>query len=343
MTQLSHPVEVRIRGRWITIPALEVNGKEVVSTGNWLRIAKVRGEEMMEEELGDPGAYCAALQKANRKTLGADIFTFTQKPTSTEPKYSYPIQWESVAAVRLAGFEGWWEALPQVTRKNVRRSQKRGVSVRVNEFDRDLIEGIRSVNDDTPVRQGMRNAHFGQSYEETEKRYGEFAGRCDFICAYFQEEIIGFLHLVYRQNTAAILNLTVKPSHSDKRPANALVAKAVELCAARGISLLTYGLYNHGNKRESSLREFKDRNGFTEILVPRYFVPLNPRGRICMKLKLHRGVVGILPHSIITVGVAARAFWYKTWFSIRRCSSMLERPNSNRQMERSIPPAGSTH
>jgi len=193
------------------------------------------------------------------------------------------------------------------------------------------------------VRQGMRNAHFGLSFAETEKRYGEFAGRCDFICAYFQEEIIGFLHLVYRQNTAAILNLTVKPSHSDKRPANALIAKAVQLCTERGILLLTYGLYNHGNKRESSLREFKDRNGFTEMLVPRYFVPLNRWGRICMKLKIHRGLVGILPHSIITAGVAARAFWYKTWFWICRCSSMLERPHSERQMERSIPPAGSTH
>ena len=57
-----------------------------------------------------------------------------------------------------------------------------------------------------------------------------FQGSCDFICAYFGEEMIGFLHLVYRESIAAILNLTVKPSQLDKRPANALVAKAVEIC-----------------------------------------------------------------------------------------------------------------
>ena len=30
-----------------------------------------------------------------------------------------------------------------------------------------------------------------------------------------------------------------------------------------------------------------------------------------MKLKLHRGLLGILPHSVITLGVNARAKWYK--------------------------------
>jgi hypothetical protein len=123
--------------------------------------------------------------------------------------------------------------------------------------------------------------------------------------------MIGFLHLVYRGNVAAILNLTSKPSHFDKRPANALVAKAVEICDARGISHISYGLYNYGNKRDSPLREFKIRNGFKEILVPRYFVPLTLWGRLCIKAKLHRGLIGNLPHPVIATGVRARALWYK--------------------------------
>ena len=60
----------------------------------------------------------------------------------------------------------------------------------------------------------------------------------------------------------------------DKRPANALIAKMVEVCEAKGISHLIYGLYNYGNKRNSSLLEFKIRNGFEEFLVPRYYIPL---------------------------------------------------------------------
>ena len=119
------------------------------------------------------------------------------------------------------------------------------------------------------------------------------------------------MHLVYRQNVAAILNLVVKPSELDKRPANALVSKAVEVCDKRGISHITYGLFNYGNKRESSLREFKIRNGFEEIMVPRYFVPLTLWGKICIKTKVHRGLIGNLPPWVISAGLRGRALWYK--------------------------------
>ena len=117
------------------------------------------------------------------------------------------------------------------------------------------------------------------------------------------------MKIVYRGEVASILNFLPKASHDDKRPANALVAKAVELCAAKGVSYLTYGMFNYGNKHDSPLREFKIRNGFGEVLVPRFYVPLTGWGALCMKLQLHRGALGILPHRVITLGVAARAKW----------------------------------
>ena len=227
-------VEIRVRGRWITVPAVDVNGRKLIATGNWLRTAMVRGEDMMENELENPEVYIKRLKGDANDALKADIFTFTQKLPATRPKYPYPMEWESVAAIHLVSFKEWWEGLPQETRKNVRRSQRRGVAVRIKEFDDDLIQGIREVNDESPLRQGMRNGYYGKSSEETKKLYGEFTGRCDFICAYFDDKLIGFLHLVYRGQVASILNLTTKPSHFDKRPANALVAKAVELCEAKG-------------------------------------------------------------------------------------------------------------
>jgi hypothetical protein len=335
-------VEIRVRGRWVTIPALDVNGKKLIVTGKWLRTATVRGEEMMENELGNPEQYIKKLGDEGSHGLKADIFTFTQKLPATHPKYPFPMEWESIAAIHLVSYKDWWESLPQETRKNVRRSQKRGVVVKIKELDADLILGIRGVNDDSPLRQGMRNAYYGKSSEETRKLYGEFTGRCDFICAYFGDELIGFLHLVYRRGVASILNLTVKPSHFDKRPANSLLAKAAEVCEEKGISYLTYGQYNYGNKRDSPLREFKIRNGFQEILVPRFYVPLTRWGRLCMKAKLHRGLIGILPHSVITVGLKARTLWYHFRAFVSRCSSMIERPNRTRLMERSNPPAGSS-
>ena len=54
-------------------------------------------------------------------------------------------------------------------------------------------------------------------------------------------------------------------SHQDSRPTNALLAKAVELCEAKGVSCLIYGQFNYGNKRDNPLREFKIRCGFTEF------------------------------------------------------------------------------
>lgn len=311
MIESSHSVEVRIKGQWVKVPVLKVNGHEITATGNRLKIARVRGEEMLEDELEDPELYRTALKNDTDQILKSDIFSFTQKLPATQPKYAYSFEWESVAAIELVSFKEWWEALPQETRKNVRRSQKRGVVIEILEFDERLIEGIRAVNDDSPLRQGMKNAYFGLTPEETRKRYGEFVGRSDFICSMVGDEMIGFLHLVYRGDVAAILNLTTKPSHFDKRPANALLAKAVEICEARGVSYISYGLYNYGNKRDSPLREFKIRNGFKEILVPRYFVPLTLWGRLCMKAKLHRGLIGNLPHGVISAGVRARALWYK--------------------------------
>jgi hypothetical protein len=334
-------IEIRVRGRWIKVPSLDVNGKKLFARGKWLKTATVRGEEMMESDLEKPEAYIEKLRVDKGRTLKADIFTFTQKLPATLPKYSYPFEWESIAAIHLIKFNEWWEALPQETRKNVRRAQKRGVRVTTREFDDALIQGIRGVNDDSPLRQGMANAYYGRSFDETKERYGEFEGRCDFICAHFGDELIGFLHLIYRGDVASILNLTTKPSHFDKRPANALMAKAAEICDAKGISYITYGQYNYGNKRNSPLRQFKIRNGFEEILVPRYFVPITRWGSFCMRLKLHLGPVGILPHWVITTGVGARSVWYDFKTFISRRSSTTERPNRTRQMERSIPPAGS--
>jgi hypothetical protein len=323
-------VEVRVKGRWIKIPTVKVNGNNLIATGKRLRIAKVRGEEMMERELDNPEVYIKELKGDAAGVLKADVFTFTQKLPATDPRYSYQVESESLAVIHLTTFSEWWESLPQETRKNVRRSQKRGVTVRTSEFDANLINGIREVNDESPLRQGTQNAYYGRSYAETEKLYGEFVGRCDFICAYFGEELIGFLHLVYRQGIASVLNLTTKPSHFDKRPANALIAKMVELCEAKGISHISYGLYNYGNKRENPLRTFKIRNGFKEILMPRFFVPLNSWGMLCMKAKLHRGLIGILPHSVIKIAAGVRSRWHIFAAFMSRCSLTSEQPNSTR-------------
>jgi hypothetical protein len=308
---LSNSIEISVRGKWILVPALEFEGKMIVMRGTWIKLAVVHDEELLDSELGNPEA-CAERLRQLRSTPGlrTDIFTFTQKLPDTTPRYDYPLELDSVAAVRTSSFKDWWEKLPQESRKNVRRSQKRGVTISIREFGDDLILGIVGINNDAPMKQGRPNDHYGKSLEQVRKDQESFQGRSDFICAHVGEEMIGYLKIIYRGQVAAILNLTCKASHFDKRPSNALLTKAIEICEQKGITHLTYGKFNYGNKRDHSLREFKTRNGFEEILVPRFYIPLTPWGRACTRLKLYRGLVGILPERIIALAVDARTKWY---------------------------------
>ena len=337
----SHIIETSIKGKWNKAVALAVNGTDVIVRGRWIKVAAIHNEQWLDIQIEDPEQWVEKLKENRLQDLRADIFTFSQKPPFTLPKFQYPMEWESLAAISISTFDDWWTKLPQEGRKNVRRSEKRGVVVKVKGLDDDLVRDIIAVNNDSPLRQGRTFDHFGKTFDQVKKDQMSFMGQCDFICAYLGEELIGFLKLVYIGKIASILQFLPKASHYDKRPANAMVAKAVELCETKRISYLVYGLFNYGNKQDSSLKDFKIRNGFKEILVPRFYVPLTTWGKVCLRLKLHRGLIGILPPSAITIGLSLRAKWYNLQRFVGRCSSMLERPNRTRQMERSNPPTGS--
>jgi hypothetical protein len=300
-------IEIAIKGRWLVVPALEINGKDFIVGGKWIRIARVEAEEWLESELEDPEGCIQVLKEQRSADLRADILSFAQKLPEIRPKYEYPVEWESIASVRLTSFQKWWEGLPQETRKNVRRAQKRGVVVQVRSLDDDLIRDLRILNNDSPVRQGKVFTHYGKTLDQVKKDQAAFLDRCDYICAYHEKELIGVVKLIYRGDVASILTFLPKASHHDKRPANAIMAKTVELCAERRIHHLIFGKFNYGNKRHTPLREFKIRNGFEEILAPRYYVPLTVKGAISVRLKLHRGLLGLLPHGVITFLVNARA------------------------------------
>ncbi len=184
------------------------------------------------------------------------------------------------------------------------------------------------MQNETPVRQGRPYPHYGKSFDQVRRDHGAFVDRSDFICAYVEDEFIGFLKLVYRGNVASILQLNAKTAHYDKRPSNALFAKAVELCEAKGIAYLTYGMFNYGNKGSDSLREFKVRHGFGEMLLPTYYVPLTAWGRLCVKLKLYRSPKCMLPGSVRAIARKIRAKWYSSVPS--KSPSALEPSNPER-------------
>jgi hypothetical protein len=334
-------VEISLKGKWTRVPALTVNGNNVIVRGRWIKVAVVHNEQWQDIQIDDPELWVKKLKENSSQGLRADIFTFSQKPPATLPNFQYPMEWESLAAIALTTFKDWWEKLPHESRKNVRRSQRNGVVVKVKELDDEFVKAIVDVNNDSSVRQNRSFDHYGKTFDQVKKDQSSFLSQSDFIGAYLGEELIGFLKIVYMGKVASILQILPKASHYDKRPANAMIAKAVELCESRGMAYLIYGMFNYGNKRDSSLRVFKIRNGFEEILVPRFFVPLTTWGKVCLGMNLHRGLLGILPHSAITAGVALRAKWYNLKRLAGRRSSMVERPNRTRQMGCSNPPAGS--
>jgi hypothetical protein len=312
MTIAGNSIEISVRGKWIKVPAIHVSGKNVVITGRWIKMASIHDEDWLESELENPESCINRLKEHESKEMKADIFTFAQRLPDTKPRYHYPIEWDNVAAIPLNSYEDWWEnRLPQETRKNVRRSAKRGVVIRVTELNDDLIRGIMEINNESVMRQGRLFTHYGKDFDTVKRDYSSFLERSEFIGAYCGDEIIGLIRVVYLGKVASILELLTKASHYDKRPANALIAKAVELCVKKGMSFLTYGNYHYGNKRKSPLIDFKNRNGFEECLIPRFYVPLTVKGKVCIEFKLHRDLMGLLPEALIYPLLSLRRLWYK--------------------------------
>ena len=115
-------------------------------------------------------------------------------------------------------------------RRAVRKAAKAGVVVKVAEFDDAFVQGIVSINNETPIRQGRRFWHFQKSFDAVKRENSTYAERNAFLGAYYQDELIGFIRMTYADKVANIVQLLSMIKHYDKRPANALIAKAVEIC-----------------------------------------------------------------------------------------------------------------
>jgi hypothetical protein len=290
-------VEMRVRGKGIQAPSAEIDGRTLVVNGKWIKRASVRDEDLAEGELvRNPEAFIAELKRSGLK---ADVLTFFQRPPDVKAKFPYCVKWENYAVVPVTTYEAWWEKLPQESRKNTRRAAKRGVEVKAMPFGDDLAKGIYKICNETPVRQGRLFWHYGKDFETVKQEHSTYLERSEFIGAYFGGELVGFIKMVYVDRLAYILAILALNSHQDKRPMNALLAKAMEICVQKSVGYLVYGNYIYGNKKDDSLVEFKRRNGFERIDFPRYYIPLTVKGKIYVSLRLYRGTFGLLPAPVL--------------------------------------------
>ena len=301
--------QISIAGKTFHVPSAEICGRTVIVTGKWVRTAEVKDDAVVQGVLlEDPDSFIAKLKEIE---LEADVFTFAQRPPEITPRYNYHLEWDNWAAISTACFNGWWDNLPQVSRKNVRRAGRRGVVVKVIPFDNDLVQGVHRIYNSIRVRDGRLFWHYGEDVDTVRQGLATYLDRSEFIGTYWNGELIGFLKMVYVDHVATIFHIISMDEHYDKRPQNALIAKAAEVCEQKGISHLIYGKFIYGNKRRSSLVEFKRRNGFQQVNFPRYYIPLTLKGGLFVRLRLYRGFGGLLPEPILQVALSCRAWYYK--------------------------------
>jgi hypothetical protein len=289
--------EVRTAGKTFYVPCAEICGRTVVVTGKRIRIAQIKDEEVVEGvSVPDPELFFGELQEGK---LHADVFTFTQRPQVT-PKYDYHVEWENWAVTPTVSFKEWWEnRLPQETRKNVRRAGRRGVIVKIVPFDDHFVNGVHRIYNETPVRGGRFFWHFGKDVETVKRELATYLTRSEFIAAYWGAELIGFIKMLYVDDMAMLLHIISMNAHYDKRPMNALIANAVEVCEQKGVSHLVYGKFVYGNNDQSSFVEFKRRNGFEQVNFPRYYIPLTLKGGVFVRLRLYREFSSFVPKPLL--------------------------------------------
>jgi hypothetical protein len=286
---------------------LEVDGKKLTITGKLLRTVRI--EEEWYEDIEDPGYL---LKRLRDSKVRADIFTFWQRLPETKPKFDYHMEWDNVAALPIKGYDHWWKKqLNDKTRNLVRKAEKKGVIIKLAEFNDQLVQGIADIFNETPVRQGRPFWHYGKSFEIIKKEMEDRLDKSDFIGAYFQGELVGFIKLLYTDRYAMTVEILSKIKHRDKSPTNALMAKAVELSNDKKIPYIIYSKWVDG-----PLGDFKKHNGFIRIELPRYYVPLNFKGEMAIKLGVHHGMKGLLPKKLRNRLIAIRSKWYGKKFNL---------------------------
>lgn len=254
---------------------------DLVCTGRLVKQVKIRSEYFVS--VLDPAGLVREIAAA---PFRADILTFVQGVHDLEPHYPYRCEYDNMAVLRVSTYDHWWtHQLNDKTRNMVRKAQRSDIVVRLAPFTDDLLRGIKAVYDETEVRQGSANIHYGKDIERIRREHSSFLDRSVFIGAYLGDELVGFIKIVFSEKFATIMNIVAMVRERNRATSNALMAKAVEICAERGVGFLIYSWWH--NPR---LRRFKQSNGFECFEVPRYVVPLTVVGHIALRLGLHRSL-----------------------------------------------------
>jgi hypothetical protein len=308
MTTTTQPLTISSKGHQTTVPSLSLGVCRIMLKGNLLRVASIHDEEWIEsKDLPKASDVVAALSAGSPQ---ADLFTFSERPGVETPTYPYPLDYDNCAVIKLTDYDGWWDKLPQVGRRNVRTAEKKGLVVRETTFDDKLVEGISQIYNETKLRHGKPFWHYNKPIDKVREENATYLDRSIFLGAYFEDQLVGFIKMVLVDNVASIMQILSMVRHQDKRTTNALIAKAVRVAVDQKKQYLKYCRFVYGPDIESALTDFKRRNGFERINVPRYFVPLSAKGKLALQMRMQHGVKGLIPQSVYKLLIQARSRYY---------------------------------
>lgn len=298
--------EIRVHGKTMHVPAARIHGATVIVKGGWLKIAAVKDEDLAEPETFDsPEVFVNGIKSSG---LTADLFTFAQKVPETTPKFPYHLEWDNMAVVPITSHKEWLEKRVEYdVRKAIKKATKLGVTARSVLFTDELVRGIVKIYAESPTRQGQAFWHYQKDFDTVKHESGTYLEKSEFIGAYFQDELIGFIKLAYIGRIASTIHVIAMKKHFDKKATNLLLAKAIEICEQKGATHLTYGQYIYSDPA-SSLTEFKRRNGFEKAMLPRYYIPLTAKGRLALKIGAHHGLRAMIPEPVKNMARKARSW-----------------------------------
>ncbi len=291
---------------------IRVLGVEIRIYGNLIRMGRLEGDKY--HFLDEPEPLLEGLRKCGRRI---DLFTFLQRLPDSKPRFSHPVELDNLAVIDVDSFDHWWNhQIRSYPRNRARQAEKKGVQLREVSFDDNLVKGIWRIYNESPIRQGIPFRHYGKDVQTIYREEATFLDSSVFIGAYLGEELIGFVKLVADETRtqANMMNIVSMLKHKDKAPTNALIAHSVRACANQGIRHLVYQSFSYGNKQSDTLSHFKEVNGFRKVMLPRYFVPFTPLGRLAFQLKMHRRFVDCIPNSVSAKLREMRRAWYERKF-----------------------------
>jgi hypothetical protein len=290
-------------------------GRDVVVQGRLCRVAHLDGDGY--KFLADPDSAIAALRASNTR---ADLFAFQQNLPETSPRYPYAFEWDNLAVLPISTFSHWWsQQIGFKARNKAKQAEKKGIVVREVPFDDTLVRGIWEIYNECPVRQGRLFPHYGKSVEDVRTISATFLDTSIFLGAFDAEKLVGFVKLTADDTwtQAGLMHIVSLLQCRDKSPTNALIAQAVRSCADRGISYLVYSQFAYGKKLRSSLSDFKERNGFRRVDIPRYYVPLTSWGSLAFATGLHRPLAQRVPEHVAAKLRELRSAWYQHKFQLK--------------------------